>query len=296
MERVLLLSEACGCNVTIRDKAPDKDKAMSCLRSVPAEKLRAQEWITFEFCDFPWTPVVDGEFFTEDPKTSLERGNFKKSEIILGINFDEAMYFIVYGIEDIFPKEDFFSRSEFVTSDAMYDHAAASLLPKKYSKNPAVRKAILFEYRDWQLPGSAYRRQQALDKMLGDYHFACRSLTMLLVMLVMVMERVQCERVRDVVPAARGLRLLLLLPAPGVGADVAGLDGRPPRIRDQFRLRRAPQHPTLQVHQSRAGPQPQVHALLGQLCKIRVSAESSPLFTLAALLSVLGARDRREYA
>ena len=52
---------------------------MDCLRKVSAEELRQKEWITFEFCDFPWTPVVDGEFFTEDPKTSLERGNFKQT-------------------------------------------------------------------------------------------------------------------------------------------------------------------------------------------------------------------------
>ena len=172
-ERVILLAQAVGCNVTIKDKNPDLDKVMDCLRATPADKLRNEEWITFEFCDFPWTPVVDGEFFTEEPLTALERGNFKKTEILLGTNYDEANFFIVYDVTSVFSHDRLFSESEFITSDELFVKAAKKLLPRRLWSNPAVRDAILFEYKDWELPGSALRRQSALDKMLGDYHFTC---------------------------------------------------------------------------------------------------------------------------
>ncbi len=178
LERALLFSEACKCNVTIRDKDPkDYDKMMKCLRSLPSETLRKNEWITFDFCDFPWTPVVDGDFFTEHPKISLERGHFKNSQILVGTNFDESMYFIIYHHPHIYKVEEFFSKEDWVISDKLFElsavHPRYGLLPKKLRKNPVVKKAILFEYTDWSLPGSAAKRQQGLDKMLGDYHFTC---------------------------------------------------------------------------------------------------------------------------
>lgn len=66
----------------------------------------ANEWAPVsEFCDFPWVPVVDGDFFTEEPKTALELGHFKKSQILVGSNYDEAMYFMIYDLQKIFRKE-----------------------------------------------------------------------------------------------------------------------------------------------------------------------------------------------
>lgn len=63
----------------------------------PAEALRNSEWSpVMEFADFPWVPVVDGDFLIELPTTSLKRGNFKVAELLIGSNLEEAIYFIVY--------------------------------------------------------------------------------------------------------------------------------------------------------------------------------------------------------
>ncbi len=94
IERALELAEACQCNVTKREPNPDLDLLVACLRALPADQLLLREWITNEFCDFPWTPVVDGYFFVEDPKTSLARGNFKKSEVLVGSNLDEVFAYL----------------------------------------------------------------------------------------------------------------------------------------------------------------------------------------------------------
>lgn len=39
--------------------------------------------------------------------------------------------------------------------------------------NVAARQAIIFEYTDWIEPENTHRNRDALDKMVGDYHFTC---------------------------------------------------------------------------------------------------------------------------
>jgi len=69
------------------------------------------------------------------------------------------MYFIVYNEEHVFKKTTMFSETNFVTSDAIFENSAKRLLPKAFARNTLVFDTILFEYRDWELPGSAQRRQ-----------------------------------------------------------------------------------------------------------------------------------------
>ena len=55
------------------------------------------EWApVMEFADFPWVPVIDGEFMVESATTSLKQGHFKKTQLLAGSNLDESIYFIVY--------------------------------------------------------------------------------------------------------------------------------------------------------------------------------------------------------
>lgn len=49
-----------------------------------------------EFADFPWVPIIDGDFLTENAVTSFKQGHMKKTELLAGSNLDEAIYFIVY--------------------------------------------------------------------------------------------------------------------------------------------------------------------------------------------------------
>lgn len=90
-----------------------------------------------------------------------------------GSNLNEANYFIPYHLTDAYRKELLFTKDELITSDNMFDQCANLLLPEKFKFNPVIRNAILFEYKDWELPASPLRRQDALDKMLGDYIFTC---------------------------------------------------------------------------------------------------------------------------
>jgi acetylcholinesterase len=41
-------------------------------------------------------PVIDGDFLLENAQTSFKQGHFKKTQLLVGTNLDEAIYFIVY--------------------------------------------------------------------------------------------------------------------------------------------------------------------------------------------------------
>uniref|UniRef100_A0A915K0B0 Carboxylic ester hydrolase n=1 Tax=Romanomermis culicivorax TaxID=13658 RepID=A0A915K0B0_ROMCU len=172
-ERAILVAQSLNCNVTKYDPYLNVTLVLECLLNASPENLLLQEWQAFEFLDFPWTPIVDGIFLIEEPRSSLQHGRFKKSQALIGNNLDEAIYFIVYFLPSVFKKDDLFSKNHFIHSDATFEECAYKLLPAYLKRNPIVKNAILYEYKDWSLPEDPMRRQDALDKMLGDYHFTC---------------------------------------------------------------------------------------------------------------------------
>ncbi len=150
------------------------DKLHACIMAKNSSELRENEWVsTSGFLDFPWTPVVDLAFFVEDPLTSLRRGNFKNTQLLAGSNREESNFFIVYQLSKIYDATRLFKEEEFIHNDTVWLHGARRLLPAEFQRNPIVRNAILHEYRDWTLPGTALGRQESLDKMTGDYFFLC---------------------------------------------------------------------------------------------------------------------------
>lgn len=63
---------------------------------------------------FSFVPVVDGEVLPDTPEAMLNSGNFKDTQILLGVNQDEGSYFLLYGApgfskdnESLISREDF---------------------------------------------------------------------------------------------------------------------------------------------------------------------------------------------
>lgn len=63
---------------------------------------------------FSFVPVVDGEVLPDTPEAMLNSGNFKDTQILLGVNQDEGSYFLLYGApgfskdnESLISKDDF---------------------------------------------------------------------------------------------------------------------------------------------------------------------------------------------
>ncbi|CRK91881.1 CLUMA_CG005501, isoform A [Clunio marinus] len=159
--RALRLAEAVGCPHDRKKLSETAD----CLREKDAKVLVDNEWGTLGICEFPFVPVVDGAFLDETPQRSLASGRFKKTDILTGSNSEEGYYFIIYYLTELLRKEEGItvSREEFL-------QAVRELNPYV---NGAARQAIIFEYTDWNEPDNPHSNRDALDKMVGDYHFTC---------------------------------------------------------------------------------------------------------------------------
>ncbi|GLG99963.1 Acetylcholinesterase, partial [Gryllus bimaculatus] len=159
--RGLRLAEAVGCP----HQRSQLREVVDCLRSKDATELVNNEWGTLGICEFPFVPIVDGALLDDHPTRSLASKNFKKTNILMGSNTEEGYYFIIYYLTNLFKKEE-----NVYVSRAEYLKAVHELNPYV---NAVGRQAIVFEYTDWANPDDPIGNRDALDKMVGDYHFTC---------------------------------------------------------------------------------------------------------------------------
>lgn len=93
---------------------------IECLRSKDSTDLVNREWdgIVFGCAEFPFVPIIDGSFLDETPQKSLDTKNFKKTNIMMGANKDEGVFFIMYYLTELFKKEEtvFVNREDFLRS------------------------------------------------------------------------------------------------------------------------------------------------------------------------------------
>ncbi|WKY15850.1 hypothetical protein Q1695_000938 [Nippostrongylus brasiliensis] len=173
LARTIVLYNAMKCgNMSLQN--PDYDKILDCFQRADADLIRENEWAPVrEFADFPWVPVVDGDFLVESAHTSLRQGNFKRTQLLAGSNFDESIYFIIYQLPNIFPVQEFFTKRDFVPDRSTWLKAISDLLPRQMIKSQLALAAILHEYEPANLPVRARDWMDSMEKMLGDYHFTC---------------------------------------------------------------------------------------------------------------------------
>ncbi|CAH0557610.1 unnamed protein product [Brassicogethes aeneus] len=159
--RGLRLAEAVGCP----HQESDINAVIECLKKKDPVELVNNEWGTLGICEFPFVPIIDGAFLDEHPVRALANKNFKKTNILMGSNTEEGYYFILYYLTELFRKEEnvYVNRQEFL-------QAVTELNPYV---NQVARQAIVFEYTDWLNPDDPIANRDALDKMVGDYHFTC---------------------------------------------------------------------------------------------------------------------------
>lgn len=166
VSRSLQLAKEVGCPYG----PSDLDSVVNCMQKVGPMDLVTNETGTYGVVEFPFTPIVDGSFLDESPEISLQTKNFKKTKLLLGFNSEEGHYFIIYHLTEIFKKNEdvYVSREDF-------DKIVRDL-------NPYVGKigqdSILYEYTDWANPDDAIKNRDAVDKMVGDYHFTCHVVEM----------------------------------------------------------------------------------------------------------------------
>ncbi|XP_064456026.1 acetylcholinesterase-like isoform X2 [Ornithodoros turicata] len=157
----LRLAEALKCPHSL----DELDKMMECLRSQDPGDIVNNETGSFGVVEFAFLPVVDGGFLVEPPRTSLASRNFKKTRVLLGSNRDEGTYFLVYFLTELFRRDDnvYLTRDDFVRTVRDLNPYVSDL----------VLQAIVFQYTEWLNPDDTIKNRDAVDKIVGDYHFTC---------------------------------------------------------------------------------------------------------------------------
>ncbi|XP_018025299.1 acetylcholinesterase [Hyalella azteca] len=154
------LAEAVGCPTDMSNPSV----VIDCLRSKNASELVNSE-TSNGVTDFPFVPIIDGAFFDKLPIEYLRNGDFKKCNILMGSNTEEGYWFIMYFLPSLFRREE-----NVLITRAEFERSVRALFPYF---NELILQAIMYQYTDWIDPEDGAKNRNAIDKMIGDYHFTC---------------------------------------------------------------------------------------------------------------------------
>ena len=157
IERVARLVANVSCPVTLGDQL------LPCLRAVKPEVLTDQQWILADkWFDVPIGPIVDGTFLPDHPADMLKAGDIKKTNVIIGVDKNEGIYWDIYGFMNDFPmeKNGNLSREQFRS------------IMQTLSGNDREFKRQLIELYNSELRGPR-RRMAIVDAASGDSLFKC---------------------------------------------------------------------------------------------------------------------------
>lgn len=159
---------------------PTVEETAKCLRNCPAANLSSailSYWDQLHFMEFYLAPVSQDRagFFNTDAFISLRTGDFKDSDLIIGVNNNEGSFWIVYYLSDYFSKDEQIvriSREDFKTS----------LIKSLDRENLIVQRGAYTTYdpghkaTDLTDPKLQVSYAQQIDSLVGDYQFTCDQL------------------------------------------------------------------------------------------------------------------------
>ncbi|KAF7207239.1 acetylcholinesterase [Nothobranchius furzeri] len=159
--RATLLAKLVGCN------GGNDTELVDCLRSKSPQELIDQEWLVLPWSSlfrFSFVPVVDGEVLPDTPEAMINSGNYKDTQILLGVNQDEGSYFLLYGApgfskdnESLISKEDFLEGVKMSVPHA----------------NEIGLEAVVLQYTDWMDENNGLKNRDAMDDIVGDHNVIC---------------------------------------------------------------------------------------------------------------------------
>ncbi|KAG9330469.1 hypothetical protein JZ751_024374 [Albula glossodonta] len=159
--RATLLAQLLGC-------PPGNDTELAaCLRAQPPQDLIAQEWQVLPYSSlfrFSFVPMVDGVVLPDTPEAMLSSGDFKDTEILLGVNQDEGSFFLLYGAPGFSKDNDsLISRRDFLEGVRLsVPHASDIAL-----------EAVILLYTDWMDEDDPRKNRDAMDDIVGDHNVIC---------------------------------------------------------------------------------------------------------------------------
>ncbi|XP_070191018.1 acetylcholinesterase-like isoform X2 [Littorina saxatilis] len=142
------------------------DAMTECMRRVNAQNLTDSMWsVTSQYFDMPLGPVVDDYFLMDEPMELLKRGEVKDTQVIVGANKDEGMYWLIYGFAQQFPLNNSGSMSR-----ADFETVARRI---NFVGDDKQTDALIYEYYDGVVPTLRDSYRDVADDMSGDDLFIC---------------------------------------------------------------------------------------------------------------------------
>ncbi|XP_061664709.1 acetylcholinesterase [Syngnathoides biaculeatus] len=159
--RATQLGRLVGCN------GGNDTELVDCLRDKTPQELIDQEFQVLPWMSifrFSFVPVVDGDFVPDTPEAMLNSGNFKDTQVLLGVNQDEGTYFLLYGAPGFSKDNDsLISRGDFLEGAKLsVPHA-----------NDIGLEAVVLQYTDWMDENNGAKNRDALDDIVGDHNVIC---------------------------------------------------------------------------------------------------------------------------
>ncbi|XP_048380176.2 acetylcholinesterase isoform X1 [Stegostoma tigrinum] len=159
--RAVELGRLLNCNIN------SDEELIDCLRTKEPQELIDKEWSVLPYNSvfrFSFVPIIDGDFFPDSLESMLNSGNFKKTQVLLGVNKDEGTYFLLYGApgfskdsESIITREDFMAGVKLSVP-----HASELGL-----------EAVALQYTDWMDEHNGIKNRDAMDDIVGDHNVIC---------------------------------------------------------------------------------------------------------------------------
>ncbi|KAK0153769.1 Cholinesterase [Merluccius polli] len=161
--RTWTLASLLGCPLS-----PEADLER-CLQRADPEDIVTQQYELLQpsALQLPFLPSVDGDFLPDEPEVLLKTGNFKRTEVLVGLNKNEGSYFLLYGMPGYsLAGESLISRKDFLEGIQL-------ALP---GTSNATKEATIFQYTNWSDVEDKMKNRDALGGLIGDQLFSCPTL------------------------------------------------------------------------------------------------------------------------
>lgn len=144
--------------------SPNRKSMISCLRDVDAGELsKRMFYLSITPVTFNFVPTIDNQFIYESPSKFINSGHFPAKKLLLGVNRNEALYFLFYAIyaEMEWPNNTL-SQSNYmkILPLALSNNGFEKL---EIKKDKLVIDAILDRYESNLLPGDTRDYLMILD-------------------------------------------------------------------------------------------------------------------------------------
>ncbi|KAJ8007879.1 hypothetical protein DPEC_G00098760 [Dallia pectoralis] len=111
----------------------------------------------------PFIPSVDGDFLTDMPEVLLRKGQFLKTEVLIGLNKDEGTYFLAGAPGFNISSQSLISREDFLEGVGL----------ELAGWSEVTREAAILQYTDWSDENNGMKNRDSFAQMVGDREFYC---------------------------------------------------------------------------------------------------------------------------